>query len=303
MKLLLHDNTQRQLERAEQSPGGFIFYGQAEIGKMSAALNIVKKLNCLSDVADQKGSDGCARCGQITAGSYPDLIIVKLEEDEASIGVAAIRELSQKLSSKPYYNDSERFLLIDQAELLTSAAQNALLKLIEEPPPRTRAILVSLSLESLLPTVRSRLSAVYFGAMSAPEIAVWLTNEHGVKSAEAADIARLAAGAPGLALRLSRDPAAVEQLKAGRGQAFGLREGSLFAGLIIARQLADDQADVFGLAAGLQEQVKSDFECGIIESEAAAEQLEAIAELRVMLQAGVGRRVALERFVLGVKHA
>jgi len=303
MNLLLHDNTKRQLTRAEQSPGGFIFYGQAEIGKMSAALNIVKKLNCLSDDTVKNGSDGCARCGQIAAGTYPDLIIVKLEEDDMSIGVAAIRKLAQEMSTKPYYSDSTRFLIIDQAELLTPAAQNALLKLIEEPPPRTRVLLVSLSLESLLPTVRSRLSAVYFAAMPATEIAAWLTNEHGVKSVEAEAIARLAAGASGLALRLSQDPAAVEQLKTRHGQADGLREGSLFAGLIIARQLADDKADVFGLAAGLQEQVKSDFECGIIDSEAAAEQLEAIAELRTMLQAGVGRRVALERFVLGVKHA
>jgi hypothetical protein len=303
MNLLLHDNTQRQLKRAEQSPGGFIFYGQAEIGKMSASLDIVKKLNCLSADAAKKGSDGCARCGQIAAGTYPDLIIVKLAEDDASIGVAVIRELAQKMSTKPYYPDSTRFLIIDQAELLTPAAQNALLKLIEEPPPRTRVVLLALSLESLLPTVRSRLSAVYFSAMSAADIAAWLTNEHGVKSAEAEVVAKLAAGAPGLALRLSQDSAAVEQLKTRRGQADGLREGSLFAGLLIARQLADDKADVFAVAAGLQEQVKSDFECGIIDPEAAAEQLEAIAELRTMLQAGVGRRVALERFVLGVKHA
>ena len=46
MKLLLHSRTANQLALAEQSSGGYIFYGQTEIGKMSAALELVRRLNC-----------------------------------------------------------------------------------------------------------------------------------------------------------------------------------------------------------------------------------------------------------------
>ena len=300
MNLLLNEQTKRQLDQAANSAGGYIFYGQAGVGKMSAALAVVKRLNCLSKL--NPGADNCARCGQIDAGSFPDLILVGPEE-AASIGVAIIRELTQKMSTRPYYNDSVRFLIIDQAELLTPASQNALLKLIEEPPPRTRVILVSLSLESLLPTVRSRLSAVYFPALADRVVAAWLTAEQGVKSVDAAVIVKLAAGAPGLALDLSADPKAVETLKHRVDQAAGLRAPRLYNRLRAARELADDKADMFGLAGIIQEQVKSDLEFGIIESDAAAEQLSAIADLRIMLRAGVGHRVALEKFALGVADA
>jgi DNA polymerase III delta' subunit len=300
MNLILGVKTRRQLEQAASAAGGYIFYGQAGVGKRSAALVIAQRLNCQSKTSP--GDDNCSRCTQIAAGSYPDLVLVEPGE-EPSIGVAVVREVAQKLSTKPYYADSVRFLIIDQAELLTPAAQNALLKIIEEPPPRTRVILIALTLESLLSTVRSRLSAVYFPPVPTADITAWLVKTRGVKSPEAENIAKLAAGAPGLAAVLSADPAAVSQLRRRADQAAGLRGDSLFTRLKTARDLADDKADPFGLAVVVQEQVKSDLDCGIISPEAAANQLSAVAELRTMLNAGVNRRVALENFALGVNNA
>src|SRR5207249_1485502 len=88
------------------------------------------------------------------------------------------------------------------AHLMTVEAQNALLKLIEEPPPRTRFLLVAERLEALVPTVRSRLAAIYFGPVSSEAISE-LLQQQGASQTEADQLADLAGGAPGTAVRLA----------------------------------------------------------------------------------------------------
>lgn len=88
----------------------------------------------------------------ISLRNHPDFIVV---EGDNSIGIDKIRELKEKLALKPY-QASAKVVLVLQADKLTLAAQNSLLKTLEEPPPKSQIFLETTNLNLLLPTIISR---------------------------------------------------------------------------------------------------------------------------------------------------
>jgi DNA polymerase III delta prime subunit len=161
---------------------GYIFYGPAMVGKRTAAREFAEWLE-----------DG--------APVLSDFMLIEPGEN-GSIGIDAIREIKNFLWQKPNVS-SRRTLVIDDAELLTTEAQNALLKVTEEPPASSLLILVTSDIESILPTIISRLPKMYFGRVSEKEIGEWLTTA----------IAKKSGGKPGLAWRLLHDEALDEHLE------------------------------------------------------------------------------------------
>jgi DNA polymerase III delta prime subunit len=136
--------------------GSFIFHGGNEPELISAAVEQARLANCMG------GRPGeCASCKQIAAGNYPDLIQVRAEA-KPSINIEQVRGLISTLSMSLYRAGGRRFVVIEGAHLLTPEAQNALLKVLEEPPPDTIFILATSQPGSLLETVRSRCAAVHF---------------------------------------------------------------------------------------------------------------------------------------------
>lgn len=93
-----------------------------------------------------------------------DYLIIKREEEE-TIGIDRVRQLKNFFSQKPILAQ-KRTAIVYPADSLTEAAQNALLKIVEEPPGGTLLILISRREESLLPTLLSRLHRVYFSCSS-----------------------------------------------------------------------------------------------------------------------------------------
>ncbi len=89
----------------------------------------------------------------------PDVHILKLEEDESSIGIDTIRVLIHKLSRKPHQR-KKKIAVIWEAQFLTEEAQNALLKTLEEPPGKTQIVIAVNSTRNLLPTIISRCEIV-----------------------------------------------------------------------------------------------------------------------------------------------
>src|ERR1019366_6736817 len=121
MKTLLHSKTAASLQALTKSPSGsVIFHGPRGIGKATAAAELARVLD---------------------VGSYPDLITVDRGEKQG-IAIEQIRTLIGTLALRPYYAGRTRLVIIDEAHLLTHEAQNALLKLLEEPPPHTLIILI-----------------------------------------------------------------------------------------------------------------------------------------------------------------
>ena len=106
-----------------------------------------------------------------------------------------------------------RTAIIDECELLTTEAQNALLKITEEPPLSSLLVLATNDLDALLPTISSRLQKIYFGIVPEKEIVAWLTGERGIVKKIAEETAKQSHGKPGLALRLVEDKDLIEIMK------------------------------------------------------------------------------------------
>ena len=129
-----------------------------------------------------------------------------------SISIDAVREIKNFLWQKPNVS-ARRTLILDEAELLTTEAQNALLKVTEEPPASSLLLVVTSDLESMMSTIKSRLQGVYFGPVAEAEIAAWLAEEKRITAVKAAPIAKKALGKPGLAWRLLHDTEFAETLE------------------------------------------------------------------------------------------
>ena len=120
------------------------------------------------------------------------------------------QSLQQFLSLKPFSAES-RLALIANAERMTEAAQNCLLKTLEEPPPHTVLVLTTAYPEHLLPTCLSRCQMIALSPISRSELVSWLREREG-DNLKADTIAAFAQGRPGIALRAFKDPEWVERL-------------------------------------------------------------------------------------------
>ncbi len=202
-----HRRLKRLLTRAVQSgalPPSLIFAGPDGVGKRQMALALAQALNCLDPVIDGDGGQrdacgACPSCGKIARGLHPDVRLVQ-PEDGGSITVDQVRDVVAQTAYRPFEGRS-RVVIVDQADLLGEFAQNALLKTLEEPPPRNVFILVTSRPSLLLTTVRSRCCVLRFAPLAAGEIAAALAARHGYGEHDARQAAALAGGSLARALQ------------------------------------------------------------------------------------------------------
>jgi DNA polymerase-3 subunit gamma/tau len=142
---------------SEQVRQAYLFAGPRGTGKTSMARILAKSLNCVQ--GPTPNPDGtCSVCLGIAAGSSLDVI----EMDAASQrGIDDIREIRDRVVLQPVEGRYKVYIL-DEAHQLTDAAWNALLKLIEEPPPHLVFVFCTTDLSKVLPTVRSRCQTFVF---------------------------------------------------------------------------------------------------------------------------------------------
>ena len=131
-------------------PHAIILEGERGLGKKTLASFIAKAFLCRDEV---KPCLKCKSCHLIDVGSHPDFMMIS--PDGANIKVDQIRSLRSEAYLAPMMCDG-RVFVIDFAEAMNEKAQNALLKVLEEPPQKVCFILLCQNASFLLPTIRSR---------------------------------------------------------------------------------------------------------------------------------------------------
>jgi len=157
-----------------------------------------------STMADGCGT--CSACRRIARGAYPDVETIEPGEN-ASIKIEQVRAAIDQAVYRPF-EGRRRVTIIDHADTMVSAAQNALLKTLEEPLPASVFVLVTSRPDKLLPTVRSRCAHLRFGRLQVSEVADILERVHQYTHAEALTAAAASDGSVRRALDLEADSVA-----------------------------------------------------------------------------------------------
>jgi DNA polymerase III subunit gamma/tau len=186
--------TLRNAIEHDQVRQAYLFAGPRGTGKTSLARILAKALNCAQGPTATPDKT-CHACVAIANGSSLDVI----EMDAASQrGIDDIREIRERVILQPAEGRYKVYIL-DEAHQLTSAAFNALLKLIEEPPPHLVFVFCTTDLHQMLDTVRSRCQTFVFARPRLPELVRLLRRVADGEGIEAPDqaLALIARGARG----------------------------------------------------------------------------------------------------------
>ena len=151
---------------ADRVSHAYLFAGPRGTGKTTTARLLAKAVNCLDESLDKRPCDDCDHCKSMTEGRFLDLI----EIDAASnTSVDDVRDLRDKINFAPNRGRMKVYI-IDEVHMLSTAAFNALLKTLEEPPPHAMFILATTEVHKIPATVLSRCQRHEFRRLPVAEI-------------------------------------------------------------------------------------------------------------------------------------
>jgi DNA polymerase-3 subunit delta' len=199
-QIIGHESIVQHLQNAISSQKvshAYIFHGEAGMGKKLLANAFAKTLQC-----EEEGTlscDRCKSCMQADSGNHPD--IIRVTHEKVSIGVDDIRlQVNADIHVKPYHSKYKVYI-IEDGDKLTEAAQNALLKTMEEPPEYAVIVLLVSNITALLPTILSRCVQLNLKPVDKTAIKEFLMLRHRIPDYKAEMAAAFSGGNVGKAIK------------------------------------------------------------------------------------------------------
>ena len=186
-----------------------LVHGPAGAGKAAFVDDLLALLFCTDDDAAARPCNRCRACRQARAHSHPDLVLGsparwREERGSAESIVAVARRWLLQSAGAPIAGE-RRVVVVEDVDQANEQAQNALLKVLEEPGERQMFILVADEPSRLLPTIRSRAQPLRIGAVPRGELVAWLVDHERLPADQADALARIAGGLSGRATEFARN--------------------------------------------------------------------------------------------------
>ena len=168
----IKENLKKSFEQNKTSHS-YLFIGVEGIGKKMIAKDFAKRILCIEN---KENCDTCKSCIEFNTNNNPDFMIIS--PDGNSIKIEQIRDLQKSIQEKPIIS-TKKVYIIDDADKMTSEAQNCLLKTLEEPPEFAIIILIVENEGNILNTIKSRCTKIYFENISDIEMKKLLEKKYG----------------------------------------------------------------------------------------------------------------------------
>lgn len=210
---------------------------------VTSDVSVVVPADVPSGVPVDAPCGNCIQCRRIAEGLHADLKVIGVgigEEEGQSrrdIRIDQIREIESFLNLTAY-EGSYKVVILDGAELLNTAAANALLKTLEEPPVNVLLLLLTSNEDALLSTIKSRCRFLYLKPVAKSELADKLVAGYAAAPEMAEQLARLSRGCLGQAVNALQDGQILEQREADLERLEEVCEGGLDARFNYAAELA-----------------------------------------------------------------
>ena len=217
----------------------YLLSGPAHVGKTTLATQLAQAVNC---TAGDPPCGACGPCVRIGAGAHADVATIEVDPDATEgartvISIDAVKDIIASAHLRPYEGRT-RVYIVQSADRLSQDAANALLKVLEEPPPDVLLLLLTDNPDGVLPTIRSRCQLVELRPLPVARVAELLRDEHGAGEEQAEMLARLSRGCVGWAIEASADESVLAEVHQQIERIADVIEGGLEARFAYADALA-----------------------------------------------------------------